>query len=307
MLTRALLLAACLLSFADAGPTFGTETFNGTYKMTDDWFTNPPDPDITQLLLGGPDSQCSSNGWEHLTDIISGTLPDAVWPMSKLTEFEIKCANISGTIPSTPWVSLSNQLTRFDLEKIALLSGTVPASLGLLTKLTYLDLSHNLKLSGTLPGVMLTFKKLSYFLVTETAVGGGGGVPIAEAILDGAGAAFQAFDSTDSNFSPYAACAGGSYRATINEKAVNLRQRTYQACLLAPCYPGEHQTTAGKSSCSRCEAGRFQDQFGQAACSACSAGAYAAQTGQVACIRCGAGSFAGGAQPAAAQSHKAHK
>ena len=97
-----------------------------------------------------------------------GTLPDSISNYRSLTSFDVSHNYISGTIPKTinTWyytilnIKMNNNL----------LIGSIPSTIGPLTKLTLMNLNNNM-LTGTIPTQMsllvaLTQLKLSYNFLT---------------------------------------------------------------------------------------------------------------------------------------------
>ena len=126
---------------------------------------------------------------------LTGTLPDGIQNLSKLTKLILANNNLTGAIPPT-WGEKTSATTKSeattrdnnevpklaDLKTLDLsnnqLSGEIPVALGNLTALTTLKLDHN-KLSGNIPASLANLSKLTTLTIAHNELDG----KIAEDIL----------------------------------------------------------------------------------------------------------------------------
>ncbi|KAI8015564.1 Receptor-like protein 35 [Camellia lanceoleosa] len=87
---------------------------------------------------------------------LTGSIPEEIGSLSKLTELDLPGNNLEGLIPSS--IGQLTNLTWLDLSSNRL-SGPIPSSIGQLTNLTGLDLSSN-RLSGPIPSEIGKLERL---------------------------------------------------------------------------------------------------------------------------------------------------
>jgi hypothetical protein len=86
-----------------------------------------------------------------------------------ITEIDIDRNDLEGTIPSS--LGSLTKLTRMSLAGNRNFEGTIPSSLGSLTELTYMDLSGD-KLKGTIPSSLASLTELTHLILLYNALTG---------------------------------------------------------------------------------------------------------------------------------------
>lgn len=93
-----------------------------------------------------------------------GTLPNSIGNYRQLTSFDISFNSLSGTIPKT----ISTWYYTIDNIKMNnnMFVGSIPSTIGPLTKLTLMSLSHNM-LTGTIPSQMSSLVSLTTLKLSD--------------------------------------------------------------------------------------------------------------------------------------------
>lgn len=134
-----------------------------------------PAPNLFNYYVGTYDNGvCVGN---QLSGQILARFPQL---MPRLTELNLPCNNLSGTLPSE--LGSLAELTRLDVSNNPGIQGTLPPSLGKLTKLTYLGMSDT-QIGGTLPESFGELTALKTLGLQRTKVYGC--IPTSWAVLGG--------------------------------------------------------------------------------------------------------------------------
>ncbi|MBA0733624.1 hypothetical protein Gogos_017616, partial [Gossypium gossypioides] len=92
--------------------------------------------------------------WVNISDV--GDFPSEIFQLGNLEYVELSWNSLTGFLPKSNW---SSRLKFFDLSS-NYFKGSIPSSLGNLTKITYLGFSSN-KLEGQIPDIFGNINKLT--------------------------------------------------------------------------------------------------------------------------------------------------
>ncbi|GMP49950.1 hypothetical protein CsSME_00016756 [Camellia sinensis var. sinensis] len=99
---------------------------------------------------------------------LTGSIPEEIGTLSKLTDLYLSRNNLEGLIPSS--IGQLTNLTHLDLSSNRL-SGPIPSSIGQLTNLTYLNLFSN-QLNGSIPPEIGKLENLDHICIAGNILSG---------------------------------------------------------------------------------------------------------------------------------------